>query len=208
MPTAKSQNRIAEMRKKLGFSQAQLAAIVGAHWITISKLERGQMQLTASWLDRLAEALHVGPSDLLAPPTSLRTIEVEGIVQVGGGAVFYENPRPWGIEREDVYDADSIWMLVEGEALWPLFQDGDLLRLVQIEIDISVDHLGRLCAVVPRPSTPESSAIIGFLDNGSREGLFDIRPMNRPPVRDLEIEQIWIAVEARFRPSWMKKIAE
>ena len=37
-------NRIAEERKARGMTQQQLADAVGAHWITISKLERGRIQ--------------------------------------------------------------------------------------------------------------------------------------------------------------------
>ena len=62
-------NRIAEERLARGMTQQQLADAVGAHWITISKLERGRIKLTTDWLEKLAKPLGVRAGDLL-PDTS------------------------------------------------------------------------------------------------------------------------------------------
>lgn len=58
-------NRIAELREVAGMTQGELGEAVGAHWITISKLERGAIKLTQDWMNRLALPLGVTPSELL-----------------------------------------------------------------------------------------------------------------------------------------------
>ena len=53
-------------RDQLGLTQADLAKRSGCNQSTISKLELGERQLTARWAVRLAPALGVQPTDLLA----------------------------------------------------------------------------------------------------------------------------------------------
>ena len=63
--TKASKNRIAEVRNARGMTQQELADQVGAHWITISKLERGIIKLTTEWLEKLATPLGVHAWELL-----------------------------------------------------------------------------------------------------------------------------------------------
>ncbi|CAH1653408.1 hypothetical protein CHELA1G11_10632 [Hyphomicrobiales bacterium] len=61
-------NRIAAFRETAGLTQGQLGEKVGAHWVTISRLERGDMRLTLDWMARIAPALGVCPADLIDEP--------------------------------------------------------------------------------------------------------------------------------------------
>jgi DNA-binding XRE family transcriptional regulator len=57
-------NRIAALRKRSGLTQEQLAEKLGCHWITVSKLERGKIQLTTSWIDKISSLLVCSASDI------------------------------------------------------------------------------------------------------------------------------------------------
>jgi transcriptional regulator with XRE-family HTH domain len=59
-------NRIAEIRRLRGLSQAKLAELVGTSQAEISRLENGERELTENWMRRLAHVLEVEPADLLA----------------------------------------------------------------------------------------------------------------------------------------------
>lgn len=59
-------NRIRELRMEAGLSQQALGDAVGVSKVTISDLERGEMQLTVEYMRRLAKALEVEPADLLS----------------------------------------------------------------------------------------------------------------------------------------------
>ena len=198
-------NRIAEARKRAGLSQQALADAVGAHWITISKLERGQMQLTSSWLDRIGDALQINPAELLSRSVSPRRIEVEGVIKTGGIAEMWDETSDANMAPGDFLDADTSWMLVEGDALWPLFQAGDLARFVHRDLSDAPSYLGRLVIAVPVGEAESAVGIVGFLERGSEDGLFDIRPLNQPPRKDVSVDALWVLFEAHF--GWQAHIA-
>lgn len=58
--------RVAARRAELGLSLATVAAAVGVHHSTLSRLERGQQDLGASHLPLLAKALGVEVGDLFS----------------------------------------------------------------------------------------------------------------------------------------------
>jgi transcriptional regulator with XRE-family HTH domain len=57
--------RLQRARRRRGLSQAALGRKVGAHVMTISKLERGERQPSMAMLQRLAKALGVRVTALL-----------------------------------------------------------------------------------------------------------------------------------------------
>ena len=59
-------NRIRELRKLAELSQEQLGEMIGAHKMTISDLERGKIELTLSYMRKIAKALNV-PIDAVLP---------------------------------------------------------------------------------------------------------------------------------------------
>ena len=59
-------NRIRELRMEAHFSQQKLGDEIGVSKVTISDLERGEMQLTVDYMRKIAAALEVLPSDLLS----------------------------------------------------------------------------------------------------------------------------------------------
>lgn len=70
-------NRLREFREAAGLTQQQLADKVGAHWITISKLERGKMKLTTEWMERLARHLKIEPTALYQSEADTRLTAIE-----------------------------------------------------------------------------------------------------------------------------------
>lgn len=58
-------NRIRQIRENRSFSQTQLAEMIGTSQPTINRLEKGQRKLTVEWMQKIAAALQVAPSDLL-----------------------------------------------------------------------------------------------------------------------------------------------
>lgn len=58
-------NRIAELRRRRGWSQARLAEMVGTSSQQISKLETGAGRLNTDWMIRIAKALECAPAELM-----------------------------------------------------------------------------------------------------------------------------------------------
>jgi transcriptional regulator with XRE-family HTH domain len=155
-------NRIAEERKARGMTQQQLADAVGAHWITISKLERGRIKLTTDWLDKLAKPLGVSASDLLPGESSTRF-----------GRAFGESERYF----QDTSEA-SIQLRIEGSKYEPFLHAGDTVSLVplrSIDQKRRKDLEGRLCFCDfgTKASRP------GFLYSGKKPNTYDLFWLSR-----------------------------
>jgi len=56
---------IRQVRKKAGFTQAQLSEATGIDQASISRIENGKQGVTLDYLQRMARALGVGVADLV-----------------------------------------------------------------------------------------------------------------------------------------------
>lgn len=68
------------LREGAGHSQEGFASVVGVHRTTMGRIERGDFNVTLGTLERIAKALKIPVSGLIA--------EAEGDIKVGNG----ENP--------------------------------------------------------------------------------------------------------------------
>ena len=57
--------RLADLRKRRGWSQAELARRAGVHNSVVNRAERGETTLTLATLEKLAKALGVRPRSLI-----------------------------------------------------------------------------------------------------------------------------------------------
>ena len=67
-PDALTGKRLAQLRKRAGLTQQELAVAAGLYFTTISRIERGEHQPHMDTLQALATALNVSTADLLADP--------------------------------------------------------------------------------------------------------------------------------------------
>lgn len=58
-------NRIRELRKKAGLTQAELAELAGISQPAISQVENDERPLTVEWMRLFARIFHCAPADLL-----------------------------------------------------------------------------------------------------------------------------------------------
>ncbi len=61
-----AENKITELRLEKKLSQAQLGEKIGTSAAQINRLENGKIQLTIFWMEKIAKALSVQPSDLVS----------------------------------------------------------------------------------------------------------------------------------------------
>ncbi len=191
-------NRIAELRKARKLTQQQLAEAIGAHWITLSKLERGVMRLSDEWRAAIADALKVDEWELIVGARALPTVHVEGRIEEGGEII--------PLDEDDTSEAFHLstdyfthpayrWLTVSGDALWPWYQDGDRICLRHMPEDELESVRGRITVVWWRAGeNQDEQATIGVLERGKRPGLYTVNRMGMPPVRD--IKPISLAVVA------------
>ena len=183
--TKASKNRIAKVRNARGMTQQELADQVGAHWITISKLERGIIKLTTEWMEKLARPLSVHPWELLASPLRLdlaETESIEGLAEVSE-RLFGE----FGGRRITVQD----------DAYEPILHLGDEVYLRPLR-DVAAKDLqsleGRLCLFEGGKVTR-----FGFLYAGKRLGTFDIFWLGQRVIQNAKTSEISLVSSIRFK---------
>lgn len=70
-------NRIRALRMEAGLSQQALGDRISVTKVTISDLEKGNMQLTHEYMRRIAQALGVTPADLLPIADNPEALSIE-----------------------------------------------------------------------------------------------------------------------------------
>ncbi|MEV4934401.1 helix-turn-helix domain-containing protein [Sphingobium sp. LSP13-1-1.1] len=58
-------NRIYQLRTERGLSQQELGEMIGCSKMHVSGMERGVREVTLTWMQRIADALGVDPSDVM-----------------------------------------------------------------------------------------------------------------------------------------------
>lgn len=79
-------NRIREIREAAGLSSTELAELVGTSSSQILRLETGERRLTVEWMQKIAQALRVTPTDLISN-TGLAEITEDEVEPVAPDAV-------------------------------------------------------------------------------------------------------------------------
>ena len=185
--TKASKNRIAKVRNGRGMTQQELADQVGAHWITISKLERGIIKLTTEWMEKLARPLSVHPWELLANPLRIDLAETEPRPFVGLAEVSERLFGEFGGRRITVQD----------DAYEPILHLGDEVYLRPLR-DVAAKDLqsleGRLCLFEGGKVTR-----FGFLYAGKRLGTFDVFWLGQRVIQSAKTSEISLVSSIRFK---------
>ena len=202
-----SSNRISELRKLRGMTQQALAEAVGAHWITISKLERGKLPLTFEWAERLGKALSVGEYDVFRTRFAANTVFIDGIITDGGYAYYYKDEEGnlehevLQVEVETIQSPLKNWFLIENDAFFPFFQSGDIVQSTGVDLDQEVLFLNKLCIVsTPIDDSDKLRGVLGFLVRGKNKG-YDLNILSGAPIRNIKIDHIQTVTMALFNPA-------
>lgn len=201
-------NQLKQRRKELNLTQEMVAGAVGTTKATIMKLEKGQMQLTESWMKRLATPLQCKPSDLIAEhwPTDVPLI---GLVTSKEGLALY---RP--LPATNLREAGNYWeglevverppeggyrqvvaMRVQGDEFEPFLSAGSLIYAADpIEKDFK-KYLNQM--VICRLNS--GATVIKKLRAASNYGAFTLEGINSELMQNVEIN--WCAKIIFFKPA-------
>jgi DNA-binding XRE family transcriptional regulator len=211
MAKKQNPNRIAELRQRRRMNQAGLADAVSAHWMTISKLERGQMQLTQEWMGRLATALGVEPAELLSDSPAVRTIYISGAIRDKGIVQESLNPEgpqddedisiPFDVQIGAVEPDRTVWYFVTTGMFYPYFHLGDAVRFSYQLVRNLEDAVGRLCLLELDAEPPRK--VVGVLARGRDQELFEIQIPGSEPIQGVRIKEAAPATMALFAPQFI-----
>lgn len=207
-------NRIAEWREERGLSQEDLADKAGLSSGYLSRMERGERNVSLKNLAKIALALEVPERDLVADapvsdPLIKRTeafrVPLGGRI-VGGGTidVSTEQGEP-GLEYEielsvRVPDATVAYQVV-GESMMPVYRPDTVIICRAHTKDID-RHLDKELAI----GTPDHGRMLKTIHAGSKPGLYDLESFNAKTMRDVKVE--WVARIAAIIPADEWKVLE
>ncbi|MEM6559549.1 MAG: XRE family transcriptional regulator [Myxococcota bacterium] len=181
----KMHNRLRELRHAAGLTLQQLADRVGTTAPTVSRLEKGDRELTVKWMRRFGDALGLRPSEILEVSPKL-TAQVVGRVGAGDAIHWLSVHGDTGAEDLDFSErfADLIGVRVRGDSMYPVYRDGDLLFCrPRAGVEIS-ECLGRDCVV----QTVTGESFVKTLRQSLLPGRFRLTSYRIPDIEDVALE--------------------
>jgi DNA-binding XRE family transcriptional regulator len=214
-----AKNRIAEVRNARKMTQQELADAVGAHWITISKLERSRMKLTTDWLDKLAIPLGVRARDLLPPETpSAFFAEPEERFEKPSTRISNRprhkaplEPGEFGVAMtRPLIVATPVRLMIEDSTYEPWLYAGDSVELVpwdRLRPEERTRIEGRLCFFAGGKESGrfrfalsrKKSGTFGFAHSGKKPGTYDLFWFGRRVAEGVEAASISVVKAISFR---------
>lgn len=140
-------NRIKPLRKERAMTLEQLAERTGLSVGHLNNVENHKKGFTAASLKKIATALGVKPVELLDTANAWQDIPILGIVGTNGSV---RAPESGGAKRKirvPLALGDAIALLVEGQSLYPRYDDGTALICTKASAD-PAEAVGRECFVV------------------------------------------------------------
>lgn len=201
-------NRIRELRIAEDLTIEELAERTGLSVSYVSRLEKGERNLSVRNLNLFAHALNVSSSELLeaAPAKNLNMVAVMG--RIGAGAEI--SPDDEQVPPEGLYEIetpfplpeDAIAFEVVGESMWPRYDPGDIIICWRQGTNPE-DVLGWEAAV----KTAEGGRYLKRVLRGGAPGSFDLESHNAPPIRGVTL--VWVAaIQSVIRSGQWQRMPE
>jgi phage repressor protein C with HTH and peptisase S24 domain len=137
------ENRIEALRRARKMSMAQLGAAIGATASTVSKIEKGQMALTAAYAQRIAKAFELPVAALLADqadeaeepspapePRAHKALPIFGLAagSAAGAFTMTNDPVEWVSAPPGLSAVrDAYALRVTGRSMQPAFYPDDII---------------------------------------------------------------------------------
>lgn len=199
-------NRIREHREAQEMTIEQLAEATGLSVSYVSRLEKGERNLSIRNLNLFASAFSVQSSSLLVEAGPKYTVSVMG--RIGAGAEI--TPEAEQVPPEGLYEIEALLPLpddaiafeVYGESMWPRYDPGDIVICWRQGSNPN-EVLGWEAAV--RTST--GARYLKRVLRGSTPGTYDLESHNAAPIRSVRLE--WVAaIQSVIRTGQWKKLNE
>lgn len=156
---------------------------------TIARLETGEMELTVSWLVKVAKALRVPPAKLLPDGFSSTLIKVPIVGRIGDDERFIDAETA-GQYLDDVAVppelVECVGAVVDSSSLAPALHRGDIVFFDRGQPISPDEMLGEECIIHVGQAT-----YLKRLQRGSAPGLYRLSSYRLPDIDDVSVE--WVA---------------
>lgn len=108
---------------------------------TVSRLERGVMNLTQRWLELFSAALNVSPMELMGDsPSGVRLVPLLGSVPAGDLAEAIEDPQGWFPIPSDVAGPRAFALSPKGDSMDRVAPEGEVIVVDPDDLDLVPDR--------------------------------------------------------------------
>lgn len=174
-------NRIKAVRKERGKTLEDLAELTDLSTSYLSRVENGERDVTLESLGRIAEALNVSAAELLDYSKAWQDVPIFGTVgelgivtQKALNGIVSRVHQP---VRIPAALGDVLALAVSGTALYPRYNDGDLLVCPE-DIQEAEECIGRECLV----QIKDGPMVIRTVYRSALANHFQLSAHNQPPV--------------------------
>lgn len=185
-------NRIKEWRDRRGWSQETLAEKAGISVSYLSRMERGDRNVSLKNLAKIAPALEVPTAELV-----IGALEVPLVGSVGAGSAmsFFgtaDSPDEMVPACPGATES-TVAVEVRGTSLGELF-DRWLVYYDEVRTPPTSDLIGRLCVV----GLPDENVLVKKLRRGHLPDRYSLFSNVEPPIYDVEV--VWAARVKHLSP--------
>lgn len=183
-----------------GVKPTTLSLAVGRNRTLVKDLLEKSNDVQFGTLSRLAGALDVPLSDLLAAPR----VQIVGYIGAGGAIVFEDlgHDETETVLRPPGISGTLIALAVRGSSMLPKYKDGDIIYIQRTHDGVLPEYIGEDCAV--RLVTGET--FIKQLIAGNEEGRFTLLSLNAEPMENVEVE--WATLVRFVMPARSRQLLD
>ncbi len=188
-------NHIRKFREEKGWTQRQLAEIIGVTTDQVSKLERGQRRLSQHWMERIAAALGTTAAALIGGEPRIPVLgEITGSGTVAlrkGPHAKTHIPAPPGIPS--IHTLAALEVMDDG--LLPLCGKGWHLCYRKPDAQTHQETMRGLSVVM----LDDGQVLLREVRNGQAPGTYTLHSHNAPPLADRKAR--WVGRIAALIPA-------
>jgi transcriptional regulator with XRE-family HTH domain len=200
-------NRIRELRKERDMTVEQLAEATGLSVSYVSRMEKGERNLSVKNINLFAHAFDVeAPQLLQSSEAKSNVVAVMGRIGAGAEILPDEEQVPvdglYEIETPFPIPDDAIAFEVYGDSMWPRYDAGDIVVCWRQGVHVE-EVIGWEAAV----KTADGRRFLKRILKGSSAGTYDLESHNAQPIRGVKIE--WVAsVQSVIRTGQWRKLSD
>ena len=140
-----ARERIAAIRKEMKITQMELARRTGSHWVTISRLENGKIELTHEWFVRLSKALEIEEDDV--NPNYHENLVYKTIGEISKEGFAYYNGASETVTNTSRFGKKGFLFSFFTDDYHSIIQRGDIVRINSVRKDDWGYVIDRMCLV-------------------------------------------------------------
>jgi transcriptional regulator with XRE-family HTH domain len=193
-------NELRRFREAVKLSQPTLAMLAGTNVQNVSRIERGERELSKRWAEAFAPHLGVSPERLVfgqEPPERMVPIIGQSGAGPNGTVLFAEGQGNFG-EAPAPADAgpNTVALEVRGDSMYGMINDGWLI-FYEERTEPRDDYMGEPCVCW----LEDGHVLVKIPEPTLNPGLYNLVSTNAPTMRSIPVREMAPVIDIKPRRS-------